>query len=85
MHWRHYNMALGLIGLLARYDEPLPARAARIAVRNLIHDDLIVRKVSIHLVACLCKQQKRKHPKREIQPVEEPGNAICKYILVGCG
>ncbi len=66
-------MALGLIGLLARYDEPLPARAISLAAKNLVHDDIIVRKLAIHLVGCACKQQKRKHPKIAIKPVPEPG------------
>ncbi len=79
MHWRHYNMALGLVSLLTRYDEPMPPRVAAIAARNLVHDDLIVRKMAIHMVGCLCKQQKRKHPKREIRPVETAGK-ICHLL-----
>ncbi len=73
LRWRHQNLALGCICALARYDVPLPARTARMVVRNLINDDITVRKYCIHLLGAILKQQKRKHPKIEINPVSESG------------
>jgi len=72
LHWRHYNMAVSAIAVLARHDIVFPARVVRIMVRNLNHDNIIVRKTSIHCVSGIAKQQKRKHAKIEMKPVEDP-------------
>ncbi len=67
LHWRHYNIAIGMLGVLTRYDEPMPPRVARLFVGNLVHENLTVRKGALHIVECVLKQQKRKHPKMEIK------------------
>lgn len=72
LHWRHYHMAVSCFSALCRYDIQLPVRAVKILVNNLIHENLNVRKASHCLVASILKQQKRKHPKIEIHPVENP-------------
>eukprot|EP00094_Tigriopus_californicus_P000230 TCALIF_00223-PA protein Name:"Similar to psme4 Proteasome activator complex subunit 4 (Xenopus laevis)" AED:0.06 eAED:0.06 QI:66/0.84/0.71/1/0.84/0.85/14/306/1826 len=72
LHWRHYHMAVSTFSALCRYDIELPVRGVKILVNNLIHENLSVRKASHCLVASILKQQKRKHPKIEIHPVENP-------------
>jgi hypothetical protein len=64
-----------MTGLLARSDYPLPAQVVSILVKNLIHDNIQVRKRAIHLLGSVLKQQKRPHPKMtiDIPNKETPG------------
>lgn len=63
LHWRHYNTTLTMLCAMLRYDQDFPTRAVNIFTNNLIHDNVIVRKASLHVVDCVLKQNKRKHPK----------------------
>ena len=63
LHWRHYNLGMTMIGLLARSDYPLPGQVTSILVQNLVHDTIHVRKMAIHMLGCVLKQQKKPHPK----------------------
>ena len=63
LHWRHYNTTLTMLCAMLRYDVPFPTRAVNIFTDNLIHDNIIVRKASLHVVDCVLKQNKRSHPK----------------------
>eukprot|EP00092_Neocalanus_flemingeri_P031411 GFUD01034116.1.p1 GENE.GFUD01034116.1~~GFUD01034116.1.p1 ORF type:complete len:1998 (+),score=527.07 GFUD01034116.1:71-6064(+) len=79
LHWRHYNAGVSILAVLTRYDKKMPARAVKIMVNNLIHDNIVVRKTSIHNMAALLKQNKRPHVtiERAIEKTEEniqPGN-----------
>jgi len=79
LHWRHYNAGVSILAVLTRYDQKMPSRAVKIMVNNLNHDNIIVRKTSIHNMAALLKQNKRLHVKIE-RPIEnkeeiiQPGN-----------
>ena len=72
LHWRHYNITIGLLTLLIRSDVKLPARVAKIFVANLTHENIKMRKASYHALGCILRQQKRPHPKVEINPVANP-------------
>jgi hypothetical protein len=54
---------MAMISLLVRNDYLLPARVVSILVKNLIHDNIFVRKGALHLLGTVLKQQKRPHPK----------------------
>lgn len=78
LHWRHYNLGLGMLTILTRSDIALPRRAVKLVVENLTHDNLLVRKCSIHVLGSILKQHKRPHPKIPLDPneclVEAPGD-----------
>ena len=63
LQWRHYNTALTMLCGMLRHDVDFPLRAAAIFTENLIHENLLVRKASLHVVDCLMKKTKRPHPK----------------------
>ena len=63
LHWRKNELALTMLFRLTRYDHPLPAKIVRIIVKNLIHENLTVRKNAITLMGAILKQQKRSHTK----------------------
>merc|ERR1719450_1856280 len=53
----------------------MPPEMVKIIVNNLIHDNIIVRKTSIHNMSALLRQQKRPHVKIE-RKIEERGIPI---------
>ena len=71
LHWRHYNVGLGMLTILTRSDRPLPTRAVKLMVENLIHENILVRKCSIHVLGSILKQHKRPHPKVEIDTIDQ--------------
>merc|ERR1719273_635584 len=60
---------------LMRHDCPLPPRVVKIIVRNLTHENLIVRKNAITIMGGVLKQQKKPHVKiplkNEFFPITE--------------
>ena len=72
LHWRHYNAGVSILATLTRYDLTMPPEMVKIIVNNLIHDNIIVRKTSIHNMSALLRQQKRPHVKIE-RKIEEKG------------
>ena len=60
-----------MLNLLTRHDRPLPTRAVKLMVENLTHENLLVRKCSIHVLGSILKQHKRSHPKHEIETSNE--------------
>ena len=69
-----------------RHDMRLSSRAVKIMVGNLVHDNIIVRKVAIHNMAGVLRQHKRKHPtvEREVDRGnlvvgDRPDNAWLQY------
>lgn len=90
LHWRHYNAGVSILAVLTRHDIKMPARAVKIMVNNLVHDNIMVRKTSIHNMAALLKQNKRVHPKIEksierketpIQPGNRDDNQWLQYQI----
>ena len=75
-----FHLQMMMLALLTRYDVPHPAKVSRILLTNLIHEYIPVRKNALSLVGNILKQQKRKHPKIEIHPVEGDGDKKCKDI-----
>jgi len=72
LHWRHYNTTLTMLCAMLRHDVQFPVRATTIFTNNLIHENILVRKASLHVIDCVLKQTKRPHPKvkvPEVQPV----------------
>ena len=63
LHWLHYNMCLTMLCAMLRWDVVFPARAVNIFTNNLLHDNVMVRTASFHVVDCVLKQHKRKHLK----------------------
>ena len=59
LHWRQYNAGFAVLATLTRYDVPLSAQAVRIMMSNLVHDNIIVRKVAIHNMAGVLRQHKK--------------------------
>ena len=79
LHWRHYNAGVSILAVLTRYDKKMPANVVKIMVNNLVHDNIIVRKTSIHNMAALLRQNKRAHLKIEKKILQKdnpitPGN-----------
>ena len=74
LHWRHYNAGVSILATLTRHDKVMPAEMVRIMANNLVHDNIIVRKTSIHNMSALLRQQKRPHVKieRRIENRESP-------------
>ena len=74
LHWRHYNAGVSILAVLTRYDKKMPASVVRIMINNLVHDNIVVRKTSIHTMAALLRQNKRPHLKieRKIENKESP-------------
>ena len=70
LHWRHYNLGLEMLTILTRCDKVLPARAVKLMVENLTHENLVARKCSIHVLGSILKQHKRKHPKVKIGKIQ---------------
>merc|ERR1712155_419623 len=56
LHWLHYNTTLTMLCVMIRSDVPLPSRAVRIFTNNLVHDNILVRKASLHVIDCVLKQ-----------------------------
>ena len=54
--------------MLIRHDIPLPVNAINLFTKNLIHDTLNIRKISIAAYSALLKQMKPKHNKIELKP-----------------
>ena len=76
LHWRHYNLAIRMIGLLTRSDIALPVSAVNLVVNNLVHDNLRVRKQSIRTLTCILQQHKRRHVKIEVKTADLTGNEV---------
>ena len=74
LHWRHYNAGVSLLATLTRYDKVMPAQMVKIMVNNLVHDNIVVRKTSIHNMSALLRQHKRPHVKieRKVANKEDP-------------
>lgn len=70
LHWRMYNLSFNMLCLQLRADLPAPPEVIRIFVHNLLHDAIAVRKIAIKGMAAILKQQKKKHKKIVIDPVE---------------
>ena len=77
LHWRHYNLGLEMLTILTRCDKVLPARAVKLMVENLTHENLVARKCSIHVLGSIFKQHKRPHPKLPIGNVQ----LFCQFDL----
>lgn len=60
--------------MLIRHDIQLPVSAVRMFTKNLIHDTLYIRKISISAFSAILKQLKPKHHKKEVNPIPEDNN-----------
>jgi len=80
LHWRHYNTSLTMLCAMLRYDQDFPIRATTIFTNNLIHDNIMVRKASLHVVDCVLKQNKRKHPKISVRLKVKTNEKNCDSI-----
>ena len=55
--------------MLIRHDVDLPVSAIRLFTKNLIHDTLYIRKISISSFSAILKQMKAKHHRKELNPI----------------
>jgi len=86
LHWRHYNTSLTMLCAMLRHDVQFPVRATTIFTNNLIHENILVRKASLHVIDCVLKQTKRPHPKikiPEIQPLPAQVDANGDHVPNG--
>jgi hypothetical protein len=58
---------MAMISLLARNDYPLPGQVVSILMKNLVHDNIYVRKGALNLLGSVLRQQKKPHPKVTIE------------------
>jgi len=72
LHWRHYNTSLTMLCAMLRHDVDLPVRAVTIFTENLVHENILVRKASLHVVDCVMKKNKKKHPKMKASRISQP-------------
>ncbi|XP_011874622.1 PREDICTED: proteasome activator complex subunit 4-like [Vollenhovia emeryi] len=63
LHWRHRLMVMNFIKKLVHLEHAYPAKLVRYFSQALIHESLEERKIAIHIVGFMLKQQKRKHVK----------------------
>ena len=63
LHWRRYNTSLTMLCAMLRHDVDFPIRAVTIFTNNLVHENVLVRKASLHVIDCVMKKTKRAHPK----------------------
>jgi len=79
LHWRHYNTSLTMLCAMLRHDVEFPVRATTIFTNNLIHDNILVRKASLHVIDCVLKQTKRPHPKIKVPDIQPHSTqaAVC--------
>ncbi|GFT37520.1 proteasome activator complex subunit 4 [Nephila pilipes] len=82
LHWRHYHLGFVMLALLMRTDVRVPAEGVELFVSHLAHDTLAIRKLAIQGMTCVLKQQKRKHPKIEINPtIQNPENVALHPLM----
>ena len=74
LHWKRYKAGVVIIATILRHDVNLPARAVKLLVTNLAHDNLEVRKASIYIMAGVMRLQKRKHKviEKKVEPQQTP-------------
>ncbi|CAG2121857.1 unnamed protein product, partial [Medioppia subpectinata] len=71
LHWRYYQLSNVMLSMLIRHDIPVATSAVSLFTKNLNHDTLYIRKISIASFGAILKQQKRKHQKKELKPFPE--------------
>lgn len=70
LHWRMYCLIFNLLCIQLRPDIPATPKVVALFVQNLVHETIAIRKVAIKGVAAILKQQKRKHSKIVVDPLE---------------
>jgi proteasome activator subunit 4 len=68
LHWRYHLLCSMLINDLMHPVSKYPPEVTRIFVKNLINDSIEERAFALKVCNTILKQQKRKHPKIEIDP-----------------
>jgi hypothetical protein len=77
---------MAMISLLARNDYPLPGQVVSILMKNLVHDNIYVRKGALNLLGSVLRQQKKPHPKVTIEiPNTQKPRKQKKNIKPSCG
>ncbi|XP_008550347.1 proteasome activator complex subunit 4 [Microplitis demolitor] len=82
-HWRQRAMGMRLIKDIAHLDRPYPPEVINFYLNALVHDSLEERKIATSMVACILRQQKRKHVKITIDIPEEkerPEDTECTWV-----
>ncbi|KAK3093564.1 hypothetical protein FSP39_017345 [Pinctada imbricata] len=77
--WKFSQFGMELLSMLLRYDERLNEEGVELFMRGMVHDSLIIRKLSTGSMAAILKQQKRKHPKVVIDPYKISGTQVSGY------
>ncbi|XP_054158581.1 proteasome activator complex subunit 4B-like [Oppia nitens] len=72
LHWRYYQLSAVMLSMLIRHDLPLPDSAVDLFTKNLIHDTLYIRKISIASFGAIMRQMKRPHPKHPMLASTQP-------------
>ncbi|XP_077299850.1 proteasome activator complex subunit 4-like isoform X2 [Arctopsyche grandis] len=67
LHWRHSLMCLTLVPAMVHLDVPYPPNTIKLVLKSLIHDSILVRKMSLKLMVFILKQRKRVHKKVHIE------------------
>ncbi|XP_041968894.1 proteasome activator complex subunit 4-like isoform X2 [Aricia agestis] len=73
VQWRRLELAAQMLMFLPQPQTSFPARAVRLILRLLIHDDIAVRRAATNLTLYVLKQQKRKIKKVDADPYEIAG------------
>ncbi|KAG8177101.1 hypothetical protein JTE90_015245 [Oedothorax gibbosus] len=82
LHWRHYQLGLGMLVILVRPEVMIPKEGVELFVSHLIHDTLAIRKLAAQGMTCILKQQKRKHKKIQIDPTnQDPRNTALHPLM----
>lgn len=73
LHWRYGLMASSMIYNLIHPNVKYPPNVAQYCVQNLINESIEERKIALQCVRYILKQQKREHPKIQVDPFEISG------------
>lgn len=81
-HWRQRAMGIKIIMNLAHLDQPYPPKVVNYFLGALIHDSLEERKIATVTAVCMLAQQKRKHPKIEINIPERQQRSVIDGLTI---
>lgn len=71
--WKFCQIGMELLMLLLRHDTPTPVCAVQLITDFCIHESLSIRKVALHSMSAIQKQQKRPHKKIKVDPYKIAG------------
>ncbi|CAH0756348.1 unnamed protein product [Diatraea saccharalis] len=73
IQWRRLELAMQMLTFCPSVQTPYPARAVKLIVKSLLHDDIAVRRTAQRLTHYVLKQRKRPFKKIKVDPYDIAG------------